>query len=270
MWTTKDLSPESKSGSLIYLALLVLVTRIPWIFAGPGLDADTYRVLQVAKIIQDTGIYEVSRFPGYPIYEYLLALVYYSENFLMTNGISAISTAVGAVFLALILRRSKVPMAELIAFGFSLIPIVFNNSVVTMDYLPALALVVASTYFVLTNKIITAGILLGLAAGVRFSSVFMLIPLCVLAFDSRNVAISLKRIMVLCFFGIGVTGVCFLPVIARYGMGFVKFSDIVAYPSFERLVMLGYSRVWGSFSIFGWIIFFAAGQLQYFPNAFQN
>jgi len=83
---------------LLVLALPVLVTRFPWMFAGPGLDADSFRVLEVAEIIQKTGRYEVSRFPGYPVYEYLVAMVYVPGQYGLTNAISAAATSLCLYF----------------------------------------------------------------------------------------------------------------------------------------------------------------------------
>ncbi|NKW71952.1 DUF2029 domain-containing protein, partial [Rhodobacteraceae bacterium R_SAG10] len=228
-------------------------------FAGPGLDADTYRVLEVAELIQQTGTYEMSRVPGYPLYEYLLALVYDPGTYGFTNGVSAAATAVSAVFLALILRRLAVPMAIWIAFAFTMVPVVYANSVVTMDYMVALALVLASTYFVLTGKAVAGGILLGLATGVRLTSVVMLLPLAVLMYDTAFNATYFRRLTIFGLSCVGVAAMCFLPVYLRYGIEFLTFHDNIAYPSQKRLIYLGLTKVWGSFSIFGWILTILGG-----------
>lgn len=54
---------------LALVLVVVLFSRLPFLDAGYGVNADAWRVARAAHEIATTGQYSVSRFPGYPIQE---------------------------------------------------------------------------------------------------------------------------------------------------------------------------------------------------------
>jgi hypothetical protein len=49
----------------------VALSRLAFLTPGYGVNVDAWRVARVARQLSETGIYEVSRFPGYPVQEIL-------------------------------------------------------------------------------------------------------------------------------------------------------------------------------------------------------
>ena len=81
------------------------------------------------------------------------------------------------MFFAIILRYFRIKHYLLLTLAFALTPVVYVNSVNTMDYMIALAFVLGSTYFVMVHRPLAAGMFLGLAIGSRITSGAMLLPL---------------------------------------------------------------------------------------------
>jgi hypothetical protein len=237
-WSRRDV------GSLVACGILVLVSRLPWVMAGPGPDPDSFRILGVAYTLAETGEYSFSRPPGYPAYEYLAAtLVRFGA--LGTNMISALLSVMAFVFLALILRQSQVRHHLAGALGFAFAPVVYVNSTNTIDYVPAVAVVLAATYFLLNRRFIVAGMFLGLAVGIRITSGAMLIPFLIWMVLDSNRPLVLRRALQLGIGALAVAGFCFLPVFLKYGTSFFTFHDNAGYPSLRTILDEGVLSVWG-------------------------
>lgn len=159
------------------LLLLNLVVHIPFLWAGYGKEEDAWSNVLNARIIAETGIYEVSRLPGHPLYELLLSKLYpvlHAPWFF--NGISAIATALVVFYSYQSMRKLKLPNPFWSCVGLSFIPVLFIAGTYTIDYNLALALIMASFYAQLNKRWLWAGLLLGLATGVRISSIGFLLP----------------------------------------------------------------------------------------------
>ena len=130
---------------LALTAIAILATRLPWIGAGYGSDPDGYRVVAVARAIARGGDYQVSRLPGFPVYESLSALTARADPWL-SNAVTALLSVAACVLFAQILRYFSIRAPLLIAAGFAMTPVIYLNSCCTMDYVPALALMLAATY----------------------------------------------------------------------------------------------------------------------------
>ncbi len=238
------------------LVIAVLLTRLPWLAPGPGLDPDAYRVLAVAENIAATGKYAASRLPGYPLYEYLVAIFPWRESAYLTNGLTALFSALSALFLALILHRLGVRHGFWLAFLFSLVPVILINSTVTMDYMIALTFLLGAFLFAMSGRAGLAGLFIGMAIASRITSAAMLIPLSLLLISreqsgQNRTAQSLARLWGL---ALAVAGLFFVPVLARYGPGFLTFHDKMPYPSPRQILHLGVVNTWGGFSVVAWAI----------------
>ena len=124
--------------ALALAGLAVLLTRLPWIGSGYGSDPDGYRVVISARQIAHSGVYEASRLPGYPAYEYLTALSAAAPPW-VSNAVTALFSVAAFVFFALIMRELGVRGYLLMALAFAMTPVIYVSSCCTMDYIPALA-----------------------------------------------------------------------------------------------------------------------------------
>lgn len=233
-------------GAALLLAVVVFLSRVAWISAayGYGLDADAYRVVLASRSLAETGEYTMSRAPGNPLYEYLVALtVDHSPAF--SNGLAAVSSALAAGFLALILRALRVRPFLSLALGFAFTPVVFIQSTCTMDYMTALALGLGATHFVLARRPLLAGMLLGLAIGCRITSGAMLLPLLAWLVSDRNDSERWRSGWKLTSATLVTGALCFVPVVRRYGLTFLSFYDPPVDRSLGALLDQGLLEVWG-------------------------
>ncbi len=151
---------------LALILFLVVLSGIPFLTAGYGTDPDAWRVAEVGAKLWQTGVYEVSRFPGYPLHECV------SAPFVVIGGapLSNAITLLCSLFLLYIwnriaLREARHPAALVIIFAFT--PLFWKNSAVTMDYAWSLLCLLLAFAASLQRRALMAGVFLGLAAGFR-------------------------------------------------------------------------------------------------------
>ena len=48
---------------------MLVISRLPFLWLGYGEDPDTWRVARSASTLWESGLYETSRMPGYPLHE---------------------------------------------------------------------------------------------------------------------------------------------------------------------------------------------------------
>ncbi len=233
---------------LVTLFLAIFLTRLPWITAGYGKDPDAYRVIIAANRIAQTSNYHASRLPGYPVHEYLIAVTPAKTSPLFSNGLTAIFSSIASIFFALILRHFRIRQYLLLTLAFALTPVVYVNSTNTMDYMFSMAFTLGSTYFVLIHRPLVAGILLGLAIGSRITAGAMLLPLACWIFLEEKDQPLVKRFLIFIVAATTIGGICFLPVVHRYGIGFFTFSDVLEYPPIYSLIKKGVLGVWGVYA----------------------
>jgi len=242
----------------VFIFLVVLLSRLPFINAGLGTDRDAWRVACAARYIANTGEYVASRLPGYPIPEFIYSLMW-GFDFRWWNLITSALSGVSAVVLAHI-GKKYVTKDEyiLLSLVFAFTSIIFVNSTTAMDYIWALTFILIAWYALISSKILLAGFFLGIASGCRFTSLLMLFPmLTAIVFDqTRNKKITRSIILVL--MTIATTALAYLPVFNRYGFNFLKFHF-----SAERLLTAVFRaiffEVWGIIGsvslIAGWMFF---------------
>src|SRR4030095_15348587 len=98
-----------EDNSLLFVvAFVVLLTRIPFLFAGYGSEEDAWGLILTARDINLAGIYEVSRFPGHPVQEYLLSCIWQLPNWFL-NFLTALVSSAGVLFYMLTLKKLKLP-----------------------------------------------------------------------------------------------------------------------------------------------------------------
>src|SRR5580658_9230555 len=90
-----------RSAGMTLLVLAVLLTRLPFLGAGYGVHADNWRIALAARHISETGVYEASRFPGYPIQEVVCSW-FWKTGPVGLNLLDALFSTAAALFFALI------------------------------------------------------------------------------------------------------------------------------------------------------------------------
>ncbi len=225
---------------LALLALAVVLTRLPFIGAGYGIDPDAWRVFNSARRLFDTGVYYPSRHLGAPVQEFTTALFTQGGPWAV-NGISCAMSAVSAVAFATWLRRLSVKNDLALAFALVCVPVVYIASTSTIDYVWALAFVLCAVVFATDGKALLSGLCAGLAIGTRVSSGAMLLPLALLIGvytpEWRRRAKAIAQLSVVAL-GVGLP--CYVPALLRPGYS-LSMDAVPRAGAFERATL----DVWG-------------------------
>jgi hypothetical protein len=266
--TMRRESPPTVGGkSLLFasVAVLVFISRIPFLGPGYGIQPDAWRVALTAHSIATTGEYSVSRFPGYPVQEIVSALLGGAPWVL--NGMTALLSAIGSAFFALSLRAvgCKNPRIGSLALAFT--PIVYMYSTMSLDSVWALAFILSSLYFVLGRQSILAGVLLGVAIGCRMTSGAMLIPFALLLAHTQPKREALRDVLGFSVAAAVIGGIAFAPVVATYGSSFFTFYETMGYPPWRDVLRLATLEIWGSLGFLGLLV--AIVSLAFKPTALR-
>jgi hypothetical protein len=247
------------------LIILLAISRVAFLGTGYGVDPDAWRVALTAEHIADTGEYRFSREPGYPLHEMASALLIRGGPAAL-NGATAVFSVLAALLFAMTLRYLGIKDYLLGGLAMGLVPIVYENSIVTMDYLWALAFMMAALYSTLQRRFLLAGVLLGCAIGCRLTSGVLIIPLAIIAgrdsdnpYGFRSLSPQLK----LASASLLVGSVSFLPVFLQYGLSSLRFYD-TASPPVADVCRRAAIDVWGTFGVV--IIGLAAAGIALFPG----
>jgi hypothetical protein len=222
---------------------LVLISRLPFLDAGYGTDPDAWRVVYAAKSISQAGEYRVSRLPGYPVQEYAYSLISSQSPFFF-NFCTAILSSLAAGIFALIVHGLGSKDSILSAIAFACTPIVYISSTTSMDYLWALSMVLAGLFCTTHRKPFLAGILLGIGAGCRITSLIFIVPVSVLIVERAQFRRSMVQIGKL-LLGVSISAILsYVPVIGEYGSGFFTFYEH-AYPPITTIMRCLTIDTWG-------------------------
>ena len=243
---------QNEKWQYVLLVVFVLITRLPFISDGFGLDGDAWSVAISAQHWHDTGEYSSSRMPGYPVHEYLCSL-FVNYGYIGLNLLTVFFSVMAVLFFAMTLKLLRFRYIFLASITMSLIPVFYIHSTTTIDYIIAISFVLAGMYFLLKEKIILAGIFLGLAIGTRITSGAMLIPFSILLIEYDGFKNNLKRISRLIIPALITGAVLFIPVLQKYGLGFFTYYN-VPYPSIAKVLYKFSIEVWGVFGLLGLII----------------
>jgi hypothetical protein len=158
------------------LAIVFAISRAPFLNISYGTDPDAWRIALTGHWLWDHGEYYPSRLPGYPIPEFASALVI-KGGYLATNTLTALVSLLGVWYFAKIVNRLALPNRALLVVAFAFTPLLWINSMTTMDYMYAVTFLLGSYYFTLNRNAFLAGIFMGLAIGSRMTSVLFLLPM---------------------------------------------------------------------------------------------
>ena len=207
------------------LALAYVASRLLWLNLGYGTDPDAWRVALTANYLWSEGDYVPSRLPGYPLHELVTAIASRGsgiwESWVWTNLSTVAVSLVGVYLFAWVARKLDLPHRGALTLGFAFAPLLWINSVMTMDYMWALTFLLGAYLALLYRSPRLAGLCLGIAAGFRLTSLFMLFPFWLLLWrtDERG------HIRPLTFTAAAVTMVAYTLVLMDYGINFLNFYD---------------------------------------------
>ncbi|MBI3502255.1 MAG: DUF2029 domain-containing protein [Bacteroidetes bacterium] len=238
---------QNQKVQFVFLALVVFLSRLPFLPAGFGAEEDSWLLPLTAKNIA-LGHYEMSRAPGHPLHEIIYSWMWNAVPF-WYNFLSAIASVAAVIFFALALRQLNFKHYLFASFAFAFTPIVFISSTYTIDYMLAMVFIMGSFYFIVKNNFWLAGIFLGIAIGFRLTSAAMLIPFCFL------IGKNFKKIFVLTTVTLIVGLIAFLPVIKTYGLSFFTFSDQFPYPNLPKVFYKATIGVFGTIGILALIFY---------------
>lgn len=233
----------TKSPHIFFLILLFVLSRIPLLNLGFGADPDSWRIANSAFDLRCSHIYHTSRFPGYPLLEYINSLLI-DHGWVATNSVTMIFSLVSVIFFARILKDLDTKNKGLLVFTYAFLPILWINSTNTMDYMWALTFIIIAWFFILKNRYAFAGLMMGLAVGSRITSAILIFPFFYLIWMKN-------RRFRECFYfivpTITVPSLLFLPLFIRHGLRFLTY-----YPGNVNLIYIGYfiCREFGIIAVF--------------------
>ena len=152
----------------------------------------------------------------------------------------------GLWFFAAIARKLELPNRAVVVIAYAFTPLLWINSMSTMDYMWALSFILGAYYMLLEERPSWAGLMLGLAAGCRLPSMVFLLPfvLYLIRADRRD---EIRDF---------VTWTIFVPVVAyslilwKYGFYFLNFYDSdVGYLNVLRLLGKDTLGLFGSIAV---------------------
>ena len=208
----------SRTRIVLVFAVWTAVT-LPLVTLGPGSDVDAWTVARTAERIWESATYIRSRTSGFPLYEIAIAPAMHLGGTVATNVFSLVC---GLVCIGLWLRlvRGGVirwPLPTLLSFAF--LPPLIKNAASTMDYVPALALLLGAYVAWETRHWFWCAVLIGIACGVRPTSALFIVPAALGALVARTrVTTALMMVAVAAVVGT----VAFWPSLRLGGFGPVR------------------------------------------------
>ena len=209
---------ESVPG--LVLGAGVFLARIPFLFTGYGADSDAWRLAWCGREIARTGLYQSSRAPGNPVPEIAAAALAGAPPWALT-GLSALLGAAAVVLFGVLLRRLECRSWLVAALALAFTPVVAIHSADAMDYVWALAFLLAAWLAALDRRPGLAGVLVGVATGCRITSLTMLVPLSIVLAAGANRAGRGRELATLWAAGLATAAAAFAPVFAREGLSFL-------------------------------------------------
>ncbi|MDF2435760.1 MAG: hypothetical protein K0Q95_136 [Bacteroidota bacterium] len=232
---------------LFLLFLIVFLSRLPFISAGYGVEEDSWGIALAAFHTKMSGIYEPSRFPGHPVQELVYSALWGSGP-VVYNILTAFFSSIAALFFAFILKHFNFRCYFLAALAFAFTPVVYISSSYTIDFMWSEAFVLMSFYFLLRNRLVLSGVLLGLAVGCRITCGVMIIPFMMIIWQINDLKMNFKSLLKISIPMALTALVAFLPVIIQFGSSFFMYYDQFPYPPMTKVL---YKMTIGVFGLIG-------------------
>jgi hypothetical protein len=257
---------EKKYAPFFTLFFLVFSSRLPFLYAGYGVEEDSWGIALAAFHTKLTGMYEPSRLPGHPVQE-LIYSVLWGAGPIVYNGLCAFFSSVAVVFFALILKQLNFKHFFIASLAFAFIPVYFISSTYTIDFVWTEAFALISFYCLLKNNFLLCGIFLGLAIGCRITSGAMLLPFMLIAWQNNQLKQNVLTLLKISVPMALVAFIVFVPVIQQFGLSFFMYYDQFPYPPVAKVL---YKMVIGVFGLVGTVAMGVALLLIVFNYKKQN
>jgi hypothetical protein len=223
------------------LVAAVIASRLPFIWFGYGSDADAWRVARSARQLWNSGEYEPSRLPGYPLHEFLTTPLVAAGGAPLTNASSlAACILLLVVWKQLTEREATHPSLLIISLAFA--PFVWKSSSTTMDYIWSLLAIVLALNHTMKGHALTSGFWVGIAAGFRPTNLTIIVPLAIFMIIKNGSSKEVSKYATAALFTALLT---FLPPLFKYGFaGWVASTQEstvdLAFSFADRALYFGY------------------------------
>ncbi len=208
------------------LAVTFIASRLPFIDKGYGTDPDAWRVALTAQYFRDTGDYYPSRLPGYPIHEFTTAGIgYLRDGWIWTNLSTVLISLAGVYIFASLAKKLDLPNRGVLTLGFAFAPLLWINSAMTMDYMWALTFLMGAYLALLHGQTQLGGLSLGIAAGFRLTSFYMLPVFWIYLWRKKQTG----EFRQFTFTALAVVLGAYTLVLMTYGLNFLNFFDQKVY-----------------------------------------
>jgi len=271
-----DPNPGATGVWLVFLIVFVVTvcSRLPFLDAGYGDDFDAWENIESAEMLANNTLDTYRAFGRPPTYPTLIRLYSFmwEASPPLLNFLTALFSGVACAFFGATLLRlgGSKPTSVLGGLALAFIPIIYINSVNTMDYLYALSFMMAGLYLAITGIPWAAGICAGLAIGFRITSGALLFPLALYFLMNAKSSASAgagkwQRLKPAIIFSIAMLlagGVSYLPVILRDpSFGWFRYTP-GPFSKFARLIPYVMTKeIFGVLGCCGIAIMLAAGAI---------
>ncbi|WP_326984152.1 glycosyltransferase family 39 protein [Chryseobacterium sp. MYb264] len=231
--------------------MAVIISRLPFIWNSPGTDPDNWLVLSKGQKISETGLYEASRLPGYPVSEYLSSF-FGTDAWWVLNVVTVLFSALSMVYFYKILNSFNLKNKLIATIALAFTQGIFIASTVNMEYMWSLFFLLAGIFNLLNRKYLVSGILIGLMISTRFTNIVLLLPLLYLIIY----LVKEKKAVNIFYFLLTSAltfGVCFIPVFRTYGLDFFP-SEIWGLPDIKTIVSFYTLYLYGVLGLVGLMI----------------
>lgn len=223
---------------ILLIIVIILLSRVFFLSEGYGVEEDSWGLVINSFEMSSFKEYVMSRIPGHPVQEIILAALYNLDHSPITyNGLSTLFCILSSVYFLLILRELKFRFSLLATIAMSFTPSIYIASTYTIDYVWALAFILMSYYYLLRNKFILSGILLGLAVGCRITSGALFIPY-IITIWLYNDKPRIKSSLTFFLWSIVTVILIYLPAYFKYGIGFINYYEL-PYPPIIKAIYKG-------------------------------
>jgi hypothetical protein len=164
-----------------------LLATLPMLKLGYGSDVDAWLVAERALDMWTTGVYARSRSTGFPLFEIAVTPLVIAGGWIASNALALVC---GVAALLLLVRLAataalRFPVITIVSFMF--LPVVVKNATSTMDYVPAMTLLIGAYVALHERRFLLSAVLIGVAVGVRPSSGLFIVPAATTAWiDTRR------------------------------------------------------------------------------------
>lgn len=204
---------KTKTAYTILISWVISVIPLTWL--GYGSDGDAWRIANTAKAISVTGQYLRSRTTGFPLFELSVTPLVNIGQWYLSNLLPFVFGIMMLIALIRLVRKGEIRHPKITVFSLMFLPVVVKNATSTMDYIPALALLIWAYVSLLERKWVLAGLFIGIACGFRPTSGLFVIPVAILSYLETKKPIHAIQILLIAF----ISGVIsYSPALLKYGM----------------------------------------------------